>query len=100
MSVRAELLKAEHMVKEIESYVEQATWHSGRNCRAAIEIQEVDRILRNIETAPPPVFAQVYLQQVEKIADLRRRWFAAKDRLPGNPWEFDRQLQNAVEDEK
>ena len=99
MSIRAELHKAEQMVKEIETYVEQATWHSGRNCRAAIEIEEIDRILRNIETAPPPVFAQVYLQQVDKVADLRRRWLAAKDRLPVNPWQLTRRLQDPVEDE-
>ena len=86
MSIGTQLLKAENLLRDVESYSEAAVWHSGKHFQAASHLAEIHNILRTVEKDPPFIFAELYLQQVEKARHLRERWLKATGRLPKNPW--------------
>jgi hypothetical protein len=86
MSIGAELMQAEQMVVDLECYVATAVWHPGRNCRALLEIREVDRLLQRVSKSPASEFPAVYMERMGQIFSLRVRWAAVKDKLPENPW--------------
>jgi hypothetical protein len=86
MSIGTQLMKAENLLKDVESYVEAAVWHSGKHFQATSHLAEIHHILKTFEKDPPFVFAELYLQQVEKARHLRERWLKATGQLPKNPW--------------
>jgi hypothetical protein len=85
MSFGSQLIKAESLLVDIESYVRFGVWHSGKNCQVIAEIAEVDSILKQVEESHPSVFVQIYLHQANLASTLRKRWLATKDSLPKNP---------------
>ncbi len=86
MSIARDLKEAESILLTIEAYVQTGRWHSGKNVQAILGLSLIDQILKRVEAAPLSVFAEVYLDQMEKISDLSRRSASAKARLPENPW--------------
>jgi hypothetical protein len=76
------LSKTKRMVEDMESYVFSATWHTGRNFQVLAEIAEVNYVLKRIENEPN----SLDVQEMEKLSNLRKRWSAAKGKLPTNPW--------------
>jgi hypothetical protein len=86
--METELSKAEKMIGDVESYVESAAWHSGRNLQALSEMLAVDAILNEIEQAGPTSPVLGYLEQLGTALNLRKRWLRLKDELPPNPYGF------------
>jgi hypothetical protein len=82
----ADLSKAEKMIEDIESYVESAAWHSGRNLRAVSEMMAIDVILNDIEQGGPSSPVLYYLERLGIALNLRKRWLRLRDELPPNPF--------------
>ena len=88
MSIGADLLRVEKMVKYIESQVNDEIWNSGKNLEIAFYIEYADTLIKNIEKAPPSIFVHLYIERINKISELRGKWRAAKDRFPGRYFVF------------
>ena len=86
MSIARDLKEAESILATIEAYVQTGRWHPGKNLEAILGLNSVNEILRKVEGAPLSIFAEIYLDQMEKISGLSQRSIAAKERLPENPW--------------
>jgi hypothetical protein len=83
MSIGADLLRAEKTIKHIEASLDNGIANAGAHLEIAFYIEYVDCIMKSVEKAPPSMFVHLYIYQIEKLSELRRRWRAAKGRYPG-----------------
>jgi hypothetical protein len=80
LSTGTDLLRAEKIIEDIESSIDEI-WNGEEYLQVAFRVEYADLILNRIEKSPPSIFVRLYIEEMGKVSDLRKRWLAARDKM-------------------
>jgi hypothetical protein len=85
VSTEADIELAEHMMAGIETYLSSGVAQPEKNLQLAAEMEAAGNILDGIEMLHTFKIDRLANYQIAKVADLRRRWDEAKDKMGRRP---------------